>query len=105
MNTCINFARSFLYSNGSKMAQNGRPLNAGNVRFWAESVLHNCDDTNGTSKNNYQCGSCKAENTFDAKGHGDPFKQPNYDYMPVLHGDDILTFRRGACCDTREDKM
>ena len=102
-NTCIDFGRSFLCSNGCSSAQSGSqendngPIN--NVRFWVESALRIFDDHEDTAKCIYQCGCCKAENTFDAKGPGDLFMQPNYDFIPVLHGDEILIFRRWACCD------
>ena len=68
-----------------------------------ESALHIFDDRDGTAKCIYQCGSCKAENTFDAQGPGDLFKQPNYDFIPVLCGDEILIFRRGAYRDAAHD--
>ena len=105
-NTCIDFGRSFLCSDGNRIAgrkgheNDNSPINAQDcVRLWVESALRIFDDRDGTSKAIYQCGSCKAENTFDAKGPGDLFKQPNYDFIPVLHGSEILIFRRGSYCD------
>lgn len=97
-NTCIDFGRSFLCSNGKGRA--ARPdLPRDEVRLWVESALELVDEQAGTTRIIYQCGSCKAENTFDAQGPGDLFKQPNYDFIPALHGDELLIFRRGAHSD------
>lgn len=96
--TCIDFGRSFLCSDGG----GGKPtagMPRDEVRLWVESALTLVDEREGTARVIYQCGACKAENTFDAKGPGDLFKQPNYDFIPALHGDEILIFRRGAFVD------
>ncbi len=94
----IDFGRSFICGDGSSSSAIGSPDEAlgDDVRFWVESILRIHDDRQGTSRTFLQCGACKAENTFDAKEPGDLFKQPNYDYLPVLHEQEILVFRRGA---------
>ena len=93
--TCIDFGRSFLCSDGNPDERNtGMP--GDEVRFQVESALDLVDERDGTSRVIYQCAACKAENTFDAKGPGDLIKQPNYDFIPALHGDEILIVRRGA---------
>jgi hypothetical protein len=93
--TCIDFGRSFLCSDGGGGASTaGMPRDE--VRLYVESALTLIDERENTTRVIYQCAACKAENTFDAKGPGDLFKQPNYDFLPALCGDEILIFRRGA---------
>lgn len=93
-NTCIDFGRSFINGNGS-VALGKEVFGHNDPRFWIESAVRLFDDRAGTSAVYYQCGSCKSENTFTAKGPGDLFSQPNYDFMPVFGPDEVLIFRRG----------
>ena len=65
------------------------------MRFQVESVLSLRDERAGSIWTIYQCPSCKAENTFDAAGPGDLFKRPNYDYLPIVCGAEMLVLRRG----------
>jgi hypothetical protein len=80
---CLDYGRSFIVNSAS--------FNA--VRFWVESRTVVYDDAAGTSHEFLQCGSCKSENTFGAK---DLFFKDNYDFLPILGGDQWLIFRRPA---------
>ena len=96
--TCVDFGRSFLVSTGSSGA--GDPAQPQNdVRFQVESVLTLTDERAGSAWTIYQCASCKAENTFDAAGPGDLFKRPNYDYLPIVCGAEMLVLRRGVLAE------
>ena len=92
--TCVDFGRSFLVSTGSSTATDPA-LPQNDVRLQVESVLTLVDERNKTSWTIHQCASCKAENTFDAAGPGDLFKRPNYDYLPIVCGNELLVLRRG----------
>jgi hypothetical protein len=78
---CLDYGRSFIC--------NSAPFNA--VRFWVESRTTWIDDETGTSQVFYQCGSCKSENTFAEE---QLFQEDNYDFLPILGGEDWLIFRR-----------
>ena len=69
------------------------PSPANSVRFWVESRTRLIDDKTGAFRDYYQCGSCKSENTF---GEKDLLYKDNYDFMPIIGGDDLLIFRRSA---------
>lgn len=97
--TCIDFGRSFLCSDGGGASASTAGMARDEVRLYVESALTLIDERENTTRVIYQCAACKAENTFDAKGPGDLFKQPNYDFTPALCGDEILIFRRGAFTD------
>ena len=96
--TCVDFGRSFLVSTGSSRAADPeQPQN--DVRFQVESVLTLTDERQGATWTIHQCASCKAENTFDAAGPGDLFKRPNYDYLPIVCGEEMLVLRRGLLAE------
>lgn len=80
---CLDYGRSFIGHTGSHNS----------VRFWVESrtIIH--DDAESKSHEFFQCGSCKSENTFVAK---DLFKEPNYDFLPIIGRDSVVLFRRHA---------
>lgn len=80
---CLDYGLSFIC--------NTAEFNA--VRFWIESRTIVFDDRAGTTSEFYQCASCKSENTF---GEQDLFYKDNYDFLPILGGDDWLIFRRTA---------
>jgi len=80
---CLDYGLSFIC--------NTAPMNS--VRFWVESRTIITDEKAGQSAVYYQCGACKSENTFAPK---DLFQQDNYDFTPILGGDDWLIFRRKA---------
>ena len=89
------FGRSFICSDGARTSGRTRDT-VDDVRFYVESVVRISDLGRGATRTFYQCGSCKAENTFDAKGPGDFFKQDNYDFLPVVCEQEIVVFRRWA---------
>jgi hypothetical protein len=68
------------------------------VRFWVESRTVLTDEQTGQTMHFYQCGSCKSEHTFAKK---DLFHEDNYDFLPILGGDDWLIFRRPAYLSER----
>jgi len=69
------------------------------VRMWIESRTTIVDSKTGKSTVYYQCGSCKAEDTF-AKSK--LFHDDNYDFLPIF-GDagETLIFRRKAYASSR----
>jgi len=69
------------------------PSSMNSVRFWVESRTRIVDDAAGTRRDYYQCASCKSENTF---GEKDLLYKDNYDFLPIISGDDLLIFRRPA---------
>ncbi len=79
--SCLDYGLSFITNSG--------PENQ--VRFWVESTTKVIDEKTGTSMDFYQCGSCKSEHTF---AETNLFKENNYDFLPILAGDDWLVFRR-----------
>ena len=79
--SCLDYGLSFITNSG--------PENQ--VRFWVESSTKVIDEKTGNSMDFYQCGSCKSENTF---AKTDLFQENNYDYLPILAGDQWLVFRR-----------
>jgi hypothetical protein len=80
---CLDYGRSFICNSAS--------MNA--VRFWVESRTTLTDEKTGQSTVYYQCGACKSEDTFAPK---DLFQKDNYDFLPILGGDEWLIFRRRA---------
>lgn len=91
----VDFGCSYLIGNGSSTASSSEPVEQNDLRLQVESLVRLYDERNGTSRTVYQCAACKAENTFNATGPGDLFKQPNYDFLPVACGSEMLVFRRG----------
>jgi hypothetical protein len=79
--SCLDYGLSFITNSG--------PENQ--VRFWVESTTKVIDEKTGISMDFYQCGSCKSEHTF-AKTN--LFQENNYDFLPILAGDQWLVFRR-----------
>lgn len=63
------------------------------VRFWVESRTRIFDSQTGSHRDYYQCASCKSEHTFAKKGL---FNEDNYDFLPIVSGEDLLVFRRHA---------
>ena len=63
------------------------------VRFWVESRTRIFDPETGSQRDYYQCGSCKSEHTFAKKGL---FNEDNYDFLPIISGENLLVFRRHA---------
>lgn len=63
------------------------------VRFWVESRTRIIDEQAGVTEDYYQCGSCKAEDTFAGN---DLFLPDNYDFLPVYGPEYGLIFRRRA---------
>lgn len=80
---CLDYGLSFICN----------PAAINSVRFWLESRTTVIDDANSTSMDFYQCASCKSENTF---GEKDLLYKDNYDFLPILGGEDWLIFRRPA---------
>lgn len=78
---CLDYGRSFV--------RNTAAFNA--VRMWIESRTTIIDTKSGSRTEYYQCGACKAENTFAER---DLFKQDNYDFTPVFGGGWNLILRR-----------
>ena len=74
------------------------PADFNAVRFWVESRTTLIDEQAGTTMPFYQCASCKSEHTFAEK---DLFHEDNYDFLPILGGDDWLLFRRPAYLSDR----
>jgi len=60
-------------------------------RFWVESRLRITDAAAKTTREYLQCGSCKSEYTFPARGL---FHPDNYDFLPVFSQVDCVIFRR-----------
>lgn len=60
-------------------------------RFWVESRLRITDPAAKTTREYLQCGSCKSEHTFPARGL---FHADNYDFLPVFSEVDCVVFRR-----------
>jgi hypothetical protein len=60
-------------------------------RFWVESRLRITDTAGKSSREYLQCGSCKSEYTFPARGL---FHPDNYDFLPVFSQIDCVVFRR-----------
>ncbi|MBN2309410.1 MAG: hypothetical protein JXR94_10595 [Candidatus Hydrogenedentes bacterium] len=79
--TPLDYGRSFIC----------HPSPVNSVRFWIESRTRIMDAKEGTSRDYYQCASCKSENTFAKR---DLFKQDNYDFLPIVSGEYVLIFRR-----------
>jgi hypothetical protein len=63
--------------------------------FWLESRCRVTDPAARVTRDYYQCGSCKSEDTFAAE---DLFKSPNYDFLPVFSAEQTIVFRRFAAC-------
>lgn len=80
---CLDYGYSFLCC----------PKSFNSVRFWVESRTILIDETAKTRTVIYQCASCKSESTF---AKTDLFLDPNYDFMPIFGGTDLLIFRRHA---------
>ena len=78
---CLDYGLSFICNTAA--------FNA--VRFWVESRTILIDEQKASQQVFYQCGSCKSENTFAEK---DLFIKRNYDFLPILGGQDWLIFRR-----------
>ena len=91
----VDFGRSYLIGNGSSTADSPEPIEQNDVRLQVESLVRLYDAEASPTRTIYQCAACKAENTFDAAGPGDLFKRPNYDFVPVACGSELLIFRRG----------
>ncbi len=81
--SCLDYAYSFICC----------PKSFNSVRFWIESRTILIDEKSNKQTVIYQCASCKSENTF---GKSDLFLSPNYDFMPIFGGEDLLIFRRHA---------
>lgn len=60
-------------------------------RFWVESRLRITDPAAKTTREYFQCGLCKSEYTFPARGM---FHPDNYDFLPVFSQVDCVVFRR-----------
>jgi len=60
-------------------------------RFWVESRLRISDPAAKTTREYFQCGLCKSEYTFPARGM---FHPDNYDFLPVFSQVDCVVFRR-----------
>jgi len=60
-------------------------------RFWVESRLRITDTAGKATREYLQCGSCKSEYTFPARGL---FHPDNYDFLPVFSQVDCVIFRR-----------
>ena len=80
---CLDYGYSFLCC----------PKSFNSVRFWVESRTILIDEANDSRTIIYQCASCKSESTF---AKTDLFLDPNYDFMPIFGGEDLLIFRRHA---------
>lgn len=63
------------------------------VRFWVESRLRVIDEKTGRTEDYYQCGSCKAEDTF---APSNLFYSDNYDFTPVFGPQYGIVYRRKA---------
>lgn len=92
----VDFGCSCLIGNGSSTAASPAPVEQNDVRLQVESLVRLYDPEASLTRTIYQCAACKAENTFDAAGPGDLFKRPNYDFLPVACGSELLIFRRGV---------
>ena len=77
------FGRSMVSTQGAVNA----PL------FWLESRCRITDPGAKVTRDYYQCGSCKSEDTFAAQNL---FKDPNYDFLPVFTEGQTIVFRRPA---------
>jgi hypothetical protein len=93
--SCVDFGRSFINGSGSEALGRDNPGH-NDPRFWVESVARLYEERDPVLATYYQCGSCKAENTFTAKGPGDLFMPNNYDFIPVFGQGDMIIFRRKA---------
>ncbi|MBM4001519.1 MAG: exo-alpha-sialidase [Planctomycetes bacterium] len=60
-------------------------------RFWVESRCRVTDGSTGKYVEFFQCGLCKAEDTFAQR---DLFLPDNYDFLPVFSADQGVIFRR-----------
>ena len=78
---CLDYGRSFINTKA----------NWNSPRFWVESRCRVVDEKVGKTAQYYQCGLCKAENTF---AHRDLFVEPNYDFLPVFSEHEGVIFRR-----------
>ena len=78
---CLDYGRSFIC----------HPSTSNAVRFWVESRTTLYDDRAGNKLEILQCGSCKSENTFAKQ---DLLKKDNYNFMPIVAGDDVLFINR-----------
>jgi len=78
---CLDYGRSFVCNTAA----------FNSVRMWIESRTTIIDSQAGTRTEYYQCGSCKAENTFAKR---DLFKPDNYDFTPIFGDGQMLIFRR-----------
>ena len=78
---CLDYGRSFVC----------HPSTSNAVRFWVESRTILFDDRAGSTREILQCGSCKSENTFHKQ---DLFKKDNYNFMPIVAGNDVLFINR-----------
>ncbi len=81
----LDYGRSFICTLG--------PLNY--PRFWVESRCRIENPPTSLVREFYQCGSCKAEDTFADRNL---IRDPNYDFLPVFSEDDLVIFRRHARC-------
>ncbi|MCD6350559.1 MAG: hypothetical protein J7M26_00460 [Armatimonadetes bacterium] len=81
----LDYGRSFLGT-----------LGPGNYpRFWVESRCFIEHEPSGLRREYFQCGSCKAEDTFAEKNL---LRDPNYDFLPVFSEEELIVFRRHAWC-------
>lgn len=80
---CLDYGLSFV--------RNTATFNS--VRMWIESRTTIIDSKTGKRTVYYQCGSCKAEDTF-AKSK--LFLDDNYDFLPIFGDGETLVFRRKA---------
>lgn len=80
---CLDYGLSFV--------RNTAEFNS--VRMWIESRTTIIDPLAGSRTEYYQCGACKAENTF---AKTDLFKPNNYDFTPIFGDGRVLIFRRHA---------
>lgn len=88
----IDYALSFIHGSA--------PQNR--VRFWVESHTRITDEVEGRMEDFYQCGACKAEETFAEKNllrGGDL----SYDFLPIFGPDYSVIFRRHAAAPPDTD--
>jgi len=89
----IDYGKSFVCFSG--------PLNA--ARFWIESHTRVINQETALTEDYYQCGACKAENTWASRGKSSPFlfMEDNHDYTPVFGSEVSVVFRRKAYLNQR----
>jgi hypothetical protein len=88
----LDYGRSFIHGTSS----------ANQVRFWVESRTRIIDETTGQIEDYYQCGSCKAEETFAPK---DLLRagEKSYDFLPVFGPRYSVIYRRHATAPANSD--